>query len=152
MPGLVKIGSTDRSPAERVAELSSSTGVPTPFVLELALFFRNHVEVEQNIHQQFADYLLSGSREFFGVSVDVACSQLRLAKLKSIFTEVSDLDENTKAKFLKLLTEHYAQIRDIDALVNILMQWDDESLTKLVESIFSKRNSVYHQFRTQFYR
>ncbi len=145
MPGLVKVGCTDRSPADRVAELSSSTGVPTPFVLELAVFLPNHTEVEQAIHQQLADYLVSGSREFFSVPVDVAFRQLALAKMESILAEVSELDEDTKAKFLTLLTKRFAQLIEIDALVNTLMLWDDESLIKLVESIFRKRNGVYRE-------
>ena len=33
MPGLVKLGYTDRSPSERARELSSSTGVPEEFTV-----------------------------------------------------------------------------------------------------------------------
>ncbi len=35
MRGLVKIGKTEREPEERAKELSASTGVPTPFMVEI---------------------------------------------------------------------------------------------------------------------
>jgi len=70
--------------------------------------------------------------------------------MESIVTEISDLDEDTKANFLRLLTERYAQINDIEALVNAAMLLDDMLLIKLVESIFSRRTRVSHQFKTRF--
>src|SRR5688572_6679317 len=41
LPGLVKIGKTNRDPEQRAAELSAATGVPTPFVLVYDAFFQN---------------------------------------------------------------------------------------------------------------
>jgi len=41
MDGLVKIGKTKRDPTERINELSSATGVPTPFILVYKEFFND---------------------------------------------------------------------------------------------------------------
>ena len=47
MPGLVKIGRTERSVSERVGKLSSHTGVPTSFTVEKPSY-------EMAIHQQLS--------------------------------------------------------------------------------------------------
>jgi hypothetical protein len=39
MDGLVKIGKTQRDPEKRAIELSSATGVPTPFIVAFEAFF-----------------------------------------------------------------------------------------------------------------
>jgi hypothetical protein len=38
MPGIVKVGRTFREPRARAAELSASTGVPTPFKIEATVY------------------------------------------------------------------------------------------------------------------
>jgi hypothetical protein len=67
MPGLVKVGLTNRSPGERVAELSSATGVPTPFELVYDVLVPDSLEAEQFIHSHLTalGYRLTDNREFF---------------------------------------------------------------------------------------
>ena len=48
MPGLVKIGRTDRSVSERVNELSSHTGVPTGFTVVKEYAVTNSVGGKNN--------------------------------------------------------------------------------------------------------
>jgi hypothetical protein len=50
MPGLLKIGCTDRSIEERTKELNSATGVPTPFEVEAIFFSTNSLIEEKQIH------------------------------------------------------------------------------------------------------
>lgn len=71
MPGLVKLGYTDRSPSQRADELSKSTGVPRDF--DLLGYFelidpRDH---EQFFHQELREMRVNQSREFFELSVPV---------------------------------------------------------------------------------
>ena len=68
MPGLVKIGRTERSVSERVNELSSHTGVPTGFSVVKAYGVINSFEAEKLIHQRLSAYRVSGNREFFKLS------------------------------------------------------------------------------------
>ena len=65
MPGLYKIGFTERDIVERIAELSSSTGVPTPFEPLFALQVSNPTTAERLCHETLAPYRYNESREFF---------------------------------------------------------------------------------------
>lgn len=82
MPGLVKIGKTSRDPTDRVKELSSATGVPSPFLL---IYFQPmsdcdaaerwaHAELEQR------GYRPNVSREFFQMPAHEAVEVIQLAE------------------------------------------------------------------------
>jgi hypothetical protein len=81
MPGLIKIGKTTRDPAERVRELSSATGVPSPFVLLYSQPVANvdaaerfaHAELERRGHRHSSD------REFFKAPTHEAVQVLLIA-------------------------------------------------------------------------
>lgn len=73
MPGLVKIGCTTRNPKERAAELSSSSGVPLPFVVGWARAVSDCAYVEKAVHRMLDDRRVNGKRESF--RVDVATAQ-----------------------------------------------------------------------------
>lgn len=72
MPGLVKIGRTERSVSERVNELSSHTGVPTGFIVVNEYAVANSVEAERIIHERLADYRVAENREFFKMEAEDA--------------------------------------------------------------------------------
>jgi hypothetical protein len=67
IPGLAKVGRTTRPPAERVAELSAATGVPTPFVLAFEQAFAECEQAERDIHAELdrRGCRLAANREFF---------------------------------------------------------------------------------------
>lgn len=68
MPGLVKIGHTLKTPSERARELSHATGVPTPFVVETAVYIRGNPElVERAVHAEFSK--ARKGKEFFKIGV-----------------------------------------------------------------------------------
>lgn len=66
MPGLVKIGMTDRTIEQRLRDLDS-TGVPVPFECVAAWEFENAIEAESVLHRAFDDRRVRRSREFFRV-------------------------------------------------------------------------------------
>lgn len=74
MPGLLKIGSTEKLPTERANQLYS-TGVPEPFVVEFAIWCKDHRQVEAEVHEELEGFRASSNREFFRVAEDeaVAC-------------------------------------------------------------------------------
>src|ERR1035437_2343785 len=72
MPGLVKIGRTERSVSERVNELSSHTGVPTGFAVVKEYAVPNSVEAERIIHERLSDYRVADNREFFKMEAEDA--------------------------------------------------------------------------------
>lgn len=82
--GLLKIGKTTQSPEERAAELSGTSGVPTPFVVEYSRVTDRHSVVEEWVHRILAPYRESISREFFRLSVDEA-----VKTIESVIGEIS---------------------------------------------------------------
>lgn len=71
MPGIYKIGKTERSPYRRCEELSSSTSAPVPF--ELLAYFEHpeHSKVEKMLHENiFAKHRINPQREFFHFNPD----------------------------------------------------------------------------------
>lgn len=75
MPGLIKVGQTTRSPEERALELAT-TGVPTPFEVEVAWPVDDVRAAERQAHEALARYRVSDQREWFRVSVPVALNTL----------------------------------------------------------------------------
>lgn len=74
LPGCVKIGRTTRDCAARAAELSSATGVPTPFLVAFEAYFENCHEAETYIHTllESEGVRLASNREFFSITASQA--------------------------------------------------------------------------------
>lgn len=70
MPGIYKIGFTDRSPMNRIEELSKSTSVPISFDILASIEVENAEQVERQIHFMLDAYRINGSREFFKCDTD----------------------------------------------------------------------------------
>lgn len=72
--GQVKIGRTERHPEDRRKEISSATGVPTPFELVYWKFFEDCHKAENTIHKRLEQEGLrvNNSKEFFSISEDQA--------------------------------------------------------------------------------
>jgi hypothetical protein len=71
MPGLLKIGYTERPLEERIQEANvSNTWIPTPFEVELAKQVKEPVHKEQTVHKILDKYRVNPKREFFRVSMD----------------------------------------------------------------------------------
>lgn len=68
MPGIYKIGMTDRAPAQRCLELSSSTSTPMPFSVLCFGQVEDARSVEADLHSYFKDSRVNHSREFFRAS------------------------------------------------------------------------------------
>jgi hypothetical protein len=79
MPGLLKVGQTTRSPEERALELAT-TGVPTPFEVEVAWPVDDVREAERQAHAALDRFRVSDSREWFRVSVPEALNVLGRAR------------------------------------------------------------------------
>jgi hypothetical protein len=65
MPGIYKIGMTEKAPQERLEQLSSSTSVPEPFWMAFFAQVRNAPKVERDLHEVFWKERVNDSREFF---------------------------------------------------------------------------------------
>jgi hypothetical protein len=110
MPGHIKIGMTRRRPEERMAELSSATGVPVEFRLAYSRAFENARLAEALVHQQLEAQGLrvSQSREFFQITVRQAT-----AAIDDVAAQMDSAGarEPTQARFGHLADELLAQER-----------------------------------------
>jgi len=75
LPGLIKIGITNRDPFARAAELRT-TGVPTPFVVVAALLVTDPAGTEARLHQTLSADRVDQGREFFRTPIPTAVSLL----------------------------------------------------------------------------
>lgn len=148
MPGLLKIGMTRFGPSRRVQELSSATGVPTPFNLVYYREFSNCVVAETEIHSILASKGLryNNQREFFSIDTVAAINTLlslpdksgEEQHLEQIRVEDFNKDVNW-SEFEKNMHEikmNYLQsdtFLDCNSLIvsHLCSEWNDEDRQKL---------------------
>lgn len=65
MPGLYKIGYTDKLPERRLETLSRGTGVPEMFQLVYSYPCFNGIRLEREVHLALKEYRINEDREFF---------------------------------------------------------------------------------------
>jgi plastocyanin len=94
MPGLIKIGRTDRDLQSRVKELNAQTGVPLPFEVHYACEVVDSVATEKALHDGFADDRINPKREFFRKNPERIVAILRHFAIKQ---EI--VDENATVEF-----------------------------------------------------
>jgi len=81
MENLVKIGKTERTPEERAKELSSTTGVPTPFIVVYKRYFESCSKAEEFVHTFLENkgFRISSNREFFEIPINEAIDAVIMA-------------------------------------------------------------------------
>jgi hypothetical protein len=77
MPDLCKIGMTTRTPEERAAELSKTTGVATPFIVAYYTQVADCSVAERRIHERLAYARVRSGREFFRMDATTAIEIIR---------------------------------------------------------------------------
>jgi hypothetical protein len=86
MPGLFKIGMTDKTNlALRMKELYT-TGVPLPFDCVYACIVEDNAVTEKAMHSKFAKYRINQNREFFKVGAKSVVKALKKYELQDITT------------------------------------------------------------------
>ena len=68
----LKIGYTKLKPEERATQISSATGVPTPYKVEWAYKCFNGEMVERMTHEKLKAFRVNNRKEFFHVSLEEA--------------------------------------------------------------------------------
>jgi hypothetical protein len=76
MPGLLKIGFTDRPIVNRLKELSAATGVPEAFEVEFCVRVRNASDLERRLHFELREFRVSTQKEFFRLSIEEAVNRI----------------------------------------------------------------------------
>ena len=78
MPGIIKIGWTDKNVEERMKELDK-TSTPVPFTCYFAKRVEDPTFVESKMHEAFDEFRIRDNREFFRMSPDQAKAALEIA-------------------------------------------------------------------------
>ena len=153
MPGILKIGSTERTVKERVAELSATTGVPTPFRVEHYILTEDPKGLEQSLHEELSEFRVNGNREFFKVSVDELLKKYRELRVQEMVSEMQLLDEDQLESIFGELNWLYPNNptlqsigeRSKSEIVEALLSLSDVILIDVIQQIFRKRPSVWKQ-------
>lgn len=98
MPGICKIGYTDRAPSQRCRELSSSTSAPFDFDLMFYVELEGASTVEREIHAALDGQRINPGREFFSCTPAEAYQWLR--RHSDVATDY--LDGDTLLEFSQL--------------------------------------------------
>ncbi|MBY0420859.1 MAG: GIY-YIG nuclease family protein [Parvularculaceae bacterium] len=89
MPGIVKLGkTTNLDPSVRMSQLYT-TGVPVPFVCELAVSVDDETKAEQALQLAFGPYRINPKREFFQIEPEQAIAILKLIGTRDVTPTVN---------------------------------------------------------------
>ena len=91
---MVKIGMTTTTPDERAHQISSATGVPTPWIPVFSFKCYRSDLLEEEVHEYFAAYRVNDGREMFSV------------------------DSYTAQKVIEVLGQKYSSTLHADSIVN----------------------------------
>lgn len=106
MPGLIKIGCTERSPQQRAEELSKHTGVPAPFKVLCFAEFDSFQQVEHQMHEWCKNYRVNNGREFFKDCLTWAVQLLWFNPGRLTFTD-GTLDTDGNSELIPMVCEEH---------------------------------------------
>lgn len=112
MPGVVKIGRTERDPNERISELSSATGVPAPFVLEYSVSVPDLEMAEKEIHVALSGNRVDDNREFFKVSVEQAKEAVRNKGVDMLASQLLQYEDEALLRLIDFIFMKRKAVRD----------------------------------------
>lgn len=159
MPGLVKIGMTDRDDVQRRMGDLYTTGVPLPFecVIAREIEGRQALEIENALHTAFGPNRVNTSREFFEIDPEQVQALLRVMPGRDVTPpgaerEGDPQDEDQVAsreykkrqartnelEFLEFVNEHgdaiYRRVLALGSQEGMLVTWATRSFTLNVVS------------------
>ncbi len=102
MPGLVKIGLTTDSVENRVAQLSSHSGVPLPFECYFAAEVGDASRIENILHQLFSENRVNPRREFFRIDAEKVVLALSIGGFQEIKLGTTEIEKVEKEALEKV--------------------------------------------------
>lgn len=141
MPGFIKIGKTLRDSHERARKLWT-TGIPTPFQVAFEIFSEEHDKLESLVHQELADFRVSGKREFFQFPLDRAIKLLQ--KLNSLPTHkesilvAEDITDRLFLKYPNYLKPNIVSVRIVQPGDRVWLEITEETLGCLKNQVIKR--------------
>ncbi len=126
MINLIKVGKTTKDPQERAKELSTVTGVPTPFIVVYQCYFESCSAAETFVHTYLESkgYRVSKNREFFEIPSQIAVEAVIQASnhfgnfSADITTDVDDMEISTSE-----IDDDF--LNDLEYIPEISNPWDE---------------------------
>lgn len=151
MPGLVKIGMTNKESVDARLKELFNTSVPVPFECEYACKVTETVKVEKALHIAFHPYRIHTQREFFEINPEQAIAILQLLdKSKDITNEIveeinNDLTEVDKAAGRKMKITRRPPLNYIEMGIPLgaKLELNRDEETYIVEVCDAKKISYY---------
>ncbi len=118
LQNMVKIGKTTREPEERAKELSSVTGVPTPFIVVYSCMFESCSDAETFVHTylETKGFRVASNREFFEIPINIGIDAV--IKAKEHFGEFI-INDNAKQSTNKKNEEELVDLYKLNILPEI---------------------------------
>ena len=112
MENLVKVGKTNRDSESRAKELSSVTGVPTPFIVAFDAYFDDCYEAEEYVHKKLGQkgFRLSNNREFFQAPLKEVISVI--VEAQSFLSSQHILSSESKTQTSQLDNEKESSVQN----------------------------------------
>lgn len=107
---MVKVGKTVKEPEIRAKEISSDTGVPTPFIVAFKVFVSDCDSAESHLHSllQIKGFRINQNREFFNAPLDGIISAMIELQNSSNFrlsSSASNQTNNDENEYSELVYE-----------------------------------------------
>ena len=133
MPGLVKIGKTDKRVEDRMKELFK-TGVPIGFECLKAISCKDYERVEKQLHAVFADRRVSDRREFFRIGAAQVLAAMGLITGKDVTprTELTDEEGRQIPTMTSQSNRHFSFNSAHVPMGSILTFLKNEEITAIV--------------------
>jgi hypothetical protein len=168
----LKIGMTTKTPEDRAKQLSSTTSLPTTFVVAYSHKFEDCNQAERKIHDKLSQYRVNDDREFFQCNLDTAIrafyeliiedNKNEIENLKSQMNKTDFENRLTDKKLIKYswdiyferLGWNFSRTNNISGLkqqpdfILHTKDWNDEpdeNFEKEIISILEKSSYVYIQ-------
>ena len=130
MPGIVKIGMTDRDDVRRRMSDLYTTGVPLPFdcVVAREIDGREALEIENALHTASGPNRVNSSREFFQIDPEQVQALLRVMPGRDVTPKTPELDAGAQDEDQAAADEYkkrQARTNELEFMESLNEAWDD---------------------------
>lgn len=127
LPSL-KIGKTKADPSQRVKELTGSTSIPTPFVIEYYAYVKDFDAKEREVHQVLDEVRVNKNREFFEVDIVSAIGTIE-ATCNVLYAErLTDSAQAASEDGIKKVSEATAKLVETKEQLEVAEQIEKQAV------------------------
>lgn len=138
LPSL-KIGQTKADPSERVKELTSSTSIPTPFVIEYYAYVEDYAKKEREIHEYLDEFRVNKKREFFDIEVPPAISVIESFCTVLYAERLTDKAKEATEELVEKVRDKIDKFHEVKGRIEELQEKLDDAVAQNEKKPFWRR-------------